>query len=513
MWAIDAHARAREGNPGARAREEFQKRMEEFENRRAATAWRGLSYALPDGYGHLDKLDLSDEQKKALGDIYNEWNAKRKKARSEALKNLPKLSAEDRRDAKKIKEHYEKREEVLKEANVPAPLDAVRGALKPDQLEKLEAAARAEQKWAKWIREELPKFEKRLNQAVGAEPDKGTRTNSYMLRRLASILPGATLIPRLGLDEDTTRKLLDIARSGHRRVSREARRAEYELRKMQRLDPDYGRTVGHALVVGREADSNKEKLAEISKLLSAEQQAKLAKGAAILRERNTAIWERFAVRRAALEKALPSAKSAATAANPAKPAETPVEAVHAIRAWSEWLESELPKFDQKLDKTVGPEPAGLTSAERDIVRRVDRYLKHGELLGRLGLSAKQLFELKQLAGTRYATTSHRMSELRRMQSAGLIDREAANLLQSGLSEKLSEERHDAVRERIKQILTDEQWSRYEAGAKIIDERTKAIWERYIAAVKAVRFALPELEEKDEPGKKHSEKHGHRGRNR
>ena len=154
---------------------------------RAKHAWRGLMYYLPGGYTHLDRIDLTDDQKKVLGEIATEYQKKRAGKMKDLHKMLPKLTGEDWGDAEKRKAYYEKRNELMKKAKLDPPMDAIRGVLTVEQADKLEDASKIETEWAKWVAVELPKYEARLTEAVGPKPNAPDYGSSYMMGRLEKI--------------------------------------------------------------------------------------------------------------------------------------------------------------------------------------------------------------------------------------------------------------------------------------------------------------------------------------
>ena len=75
----------------------------EWEKRRAEAAarqkeyqakygWRSLTYSLPGGFALVGRLELTDEQKRTLGEVASAWTKERREATAELQKQLPKMT-------------------------------------------------------------------------------------------------------------------------------------------------------------------------------------------------------------------------------------------------------------------------------------------------------------------------------------------------------------------------------------------------------------------------------------
>ena len=479
-------------------RAEAAERQKEY---KAKHGWRALTYSLPGGYRFLDRLELTDPQKKVLGEVHAEWTAKRAAAWKDIAGQLPKLTPRDYADPDKRKAYYDKRNELIEKKKVGPPVEQVKTVLTIEQLDKLEAANQIIVAWSKWVVEKVPAYQQRLADAVGPAPEKGTAADRYMLSRLEPALPGAALLGRLDLPDDTLSELRKVAGWGFAPEPAARRRAALELLKGQKVPPRCAMTVYQAVMNGKADRRQVKARGAVEKLLTADQIKRLAKGAEIVKERDEAVATKYAECVAKLDKALPPRAPAYAAVPKVTAPQPPKAGAEIIAAWNKWLTKELPKFDRKLDAELGPNPEGLTRAESYQYQHLTRLLKGARLLARLGLAEQQLADLKKLGRTAYHRSYEERAAFGRLVDKDKIDEAVEQAVEDALENTRTERRKRSVRAAIKEVLTLEQSAKFERGLKILEERDAAIRQQYSRTLSALEAALPPPKDKanNKPG--------------
>jgi len=272
---------------------------------RRAPGWRLLVYRLPGAYGMLDRLDLSDDQKKQLGEIYKDWSGKWRKAAEAAAQNIPRLSEEDRKDRSKLRAYWMKRREAYRKARPEPPVDKVGDILTPDQLGKVLEANQTVAGWLKWLADEMPKYDKKLDELLGPAPEGLTPAKQRTYDGLGNYMSGGTLLGRLGLTAEQEAALLELGKT---------RSTDAYLSFVAPLDPSLRGaklSAAHARAVRNAVRSDgwdtvkKAKQEQVEKVLTQQQRDLLAKAVSVLNERSKAVCERYSDYLEDLEKILP----------------------------------------------------------------------------------------------------------------------------------------------------------------------------------------------------------------
>ncbi len=484
---------------GLAADREDQKK--EWEKRRAEAAarqkeyqvkwgWWSLTYSLPGGFALIGRLDLTDEQKKTLGEVASAWTKERREATAELQRQLPKMTAEDYKDPDRRKAYYDKRKELAAKLKVEPPVDRVCEVLTEKQLDKIGGAHQIIVAWSKWVQETVPAYEKRLTDAVGPAPEKETTADRYMFSRLAPALPGATLLGRLGLPEETTKELRKVAGWGFAPGSAARRRAALELLKSQKV-PARSATAVREAVMGGETERRTEKRRQAVKgLLAADHVQRLAKGAAIVKERDEAVAKKYAECVEKLNKVLPPRKVPTATAPAVEAPVLPKQAGEIIAAWNQWLVEELPKFDAKLDGILGPEAGVVTSRQRYQYQRLEYVMKGASVLARLGLTDKQLAAVAELGRASYAKAYQERNTFTQFIAGAKIDKTLETAVKNALENTKDERSRRRTREAVRKILTLDQWAKFSQGLKIVEERDEAIRRRHDQVLSDLEKVLP-----------------------
>jgi len=467
--------------------EDWKKKREEW---RAEHGWRSLGYSMPGGYRLLDRLELTDPQKKVLGQVAAEWYKKRGEAGKALAGKLPKMSAADWKDPEKRKAYYRKREELTAEMKIGPPVDQVKAVLTIEQLDKIEGANQIIAAWSKWVQETVPAYENRLADAVGPAPEKATHGTRYFYARLEKALPGATLLGRLGLPEETTKELRKVAGWGFAPESAARRRAALELLKGQKVPARSATAVRSAVMGGKRGRRTEKARQAVKGLLTADQAQRLAKGAAIVKERDEAVARKYAECVAKLNKVLPPRKVSTVAVPAVGAPELPKQAGEVVAAWNRWLVEELPKFDFQLDAILGPEPDGVTLGQRYQHQRLEHLLKGASLLARLGLTDKQLAALGKLSRASYREAYQQRNTFTQLVAGGKIDKTLETAVKDALENTKDERSRRRTREAVRSILTLDQWAKFSLGLKIVEKRDEAIRRHHDQTLSDLQKALP-----------------------
>jgi len=268
-----------------------------------AAGWQELASGLPGAYAYLGRLRLTQEQKEMLGEVYKEWSGRWREAAARAAAGVPRLSDKERQSPAKMRAYYVKRREARAKAKPAPPIEKVGNLLTPEQLGKVLEANRAVADWNKWLAENLPKWDAKLDAVLGPRPEGLTDQKQRAFSGLRDYLPGGALLGRLGLTEAQETALMELG------VGRNRAYAELvgPLGPALRAAPLSGSQTAAVQGAVRNTGWDAVKAAHgasIRKQLSAEQLAKLAKAVAVVEERDKAISTRYAEYVAALSKIL-----------------------------------------------------------------------------------------------------------------------------------------------------------------------------------------------------------------
>lgn len=270
-------------------------------------SWKSLASQLPGAYALLDRIGLSDQQKKVLGEVDKEWGTARRKAFGAVRGQLPRMSREDWGNAEKARAYRAKLNELRAKANVPAPVDQVSNVLSPEQLGKIMRANEVVGEWNKWLAEHLAKYSKKLDGILGPEVADyaGGRQVSGALNGYAK--GAAQLASRLKLTQDQTTALQEVGKQ---------RFAQYQatttplpgMLRAAKVQASYLNPIQN--LVSREAwgqvDETSRKAVEGA--LTAAQRNGVAKAMPVLEERDKGIYVGYLLHLDKLAKILPVLK-------------------------------------------------------------------------------------------------------------------------------------------------------------------------------------------------------------
>ncbi len=263
-----------------------------FQGRRQE-GWRSLAYGLPGAYGMLDRLTLSNDQKKQLDEVYKDWSGKWRKAAEEAGQKIPRLSEEDRKDRNKLRAYWIQRREAYRKARPEPPVDKVGDILTPDQLGKVLEANQTVAGWLKWLAEQMPKYDKKLDALLGPAPEGLTPAKQRLYDNLDNYMDGGALLGRLGLTAKQETELQELGKT---------RSTDAYSSIVAPLDPSLRGAKLSAAHAGAVRDAIRDdgwdlfkeaKREEVEKVLTQEQRDLLAKALLVVRERDKAIWKRY----------------------------------------------------------------------------------------------------------------------------------------------------------------------------------------------------------------------------
>ncbi|MFW6107933.1 MAG: hypothetical protein ACOC70_01910 [bacterium] len=276
--------------------------------------WRHLARQLPGGYRFIDRLDLTEEQKKGLDKVYDDWQTERRERRAEALQSLPKLSKEDRKDKAKLRAYYEKRRDLLRGTAVEPPVDLVSDVLTTDQLAKIQQADQVVNEWNRWLAAHVKKYEAKLDALLGPVPADEPAARRYAYQAFAPYLEGGEMLGRVGLDEAQTEKLQDMRKEYYRQYSAMMGPLWQSLRDTE-ISAGTIRTVRTAISHKGRSRIQEQYGETLKEILTEEQLVQLREADAIVKERDAAIWERYQRYLAEISAILPYPE------RPGKPAE------------------------------------------------------------------------------------------------------------------------------------------------------------------------------------------------
>ncbi len=162
------------------------------------------------------------------------------------------------------------------------------------------------------------------------------------------------------------------------------------------------------------------------------------------------------------------------------------EAEQAIKAWHEWLRAELPKYEAKLNEILGPAPKDVPPAELYRYHALASVHEGTALFYRIGLSEKQRAALASLRRLPFNYSWFATS----LEGTGLAQEQV--LMVTGIVNAAARRvaSDAAVREKIDQLLTDEQKAKLTKALAVVQERDGAIAERYATLDEKLGTLLP-----------------------
>ena len=465
-----------------------EKTLEQVIGRKAAFAWRSLIYRLPGAYALLDRVKLTDDQNKVLGEISLEWRKKWDAARDEAVKQVRRPDRKDMTDDAKRAAYYAACRKAGEKARPPLPMDAARSVLTMEQVDRLDSVDQAVKDWQTWLRTTVDESEKKLDKLLGATPGKSDWARLRVLRAVRPYVEGGQFLTRLGVTAEQKAALDDALKA--RALPLPPARARQAFSKVT-----YGRhrDLYSALSSGSTQQRADAIRAKVNDVLTAAQRKTLAAAAAIASARAKAIAVRFEAFRARLDKVLPPPKRPETEPpQPPDPLKDYPEAKETIASFGKWLDGALPRYRRQLVEALGAEPDPTPRAEISRDRRLEKYLEGASLLWRLRLTDEQREKLDSLKITRsFGFTPDERTLFTRLAQAAKIDHVPRADVEAVIRIRRAAKDAERLRAQLEAILTDEQRAKLAKAAAIVAARNKAVRERYTATVAALRKTVPD----------------------
>ena len=280
-------------------------------------SWRSLGHRLPGAYRFIDRLNLTEEQQELLGKVYQDWASKRREAYAAVMKQIPSLSAEERKDPEKVKAYYAKRSDLLRKAQTPPDIDLVTDILTEPQLAKIQEAGKVLAALDAWLADHLAQYDKKLDALLGPVVSEKPQAEQYRYQMFEVYLKGGALLGRLGLTEQQDEALQGLRKRYYAEFSRmlaplsiSLANAKVSYTNLQGVRSHVGRKGGEAI-----RHRYREQIKEV---LTKDQQALLEQAVQIVEERDKAVWERYSAYLLELEAILPYRGSAPGQANQGK---------------------------------------------------------------------------------------------------------------------------------------------------------------------------------------------------
>jgi len=172
-----------------------------------------------------------------------------------------------------------------------------------------------------------------------------------------------------------------------------------------------------------------------------------------------------------------------------------LEANQVIAGWEKWLLAHLAAYDKKLDELLGPVPEAEEGGYRYMAhytyRVLDAYVRGAAALGgRLGLTEQQKAALAELEKGRYAQVTAMTGPLSPSLRSGKLKMDHAAAVRSAVNKEAWAKANEAHRQAVEKLLTKEQGDALAKGMKILEERDRAICERYAGYVEDLSKILP-----------------------
>lgn len=261
---------------------------------RPQDAWRPLLYQLPGAYRFLDRLDLTEEQQKALAKIYSDWTAERRDAYREIAANLPQLSAEERKDPEKLKAYMARYTELYKAAQVAPSIELVEDVLSDVQLAKIREATRVIEEWEHWLAEHMAQYTKALDQLLGPVPifEAQGAGQPFIFRTYESFVKGGELFGRLGLSSAQTEELKSLwgryqAEYGSLLTPLGQQPSESPVPLQQQME-------ARRVIAAKAQETIRDKYRKlVMEILTPQQRELFTKALALIEERDKALWGHY----------------------------------------------------------------------------------------------------------------------------------------------------------------------------------------------------------------------------
>jgi Spy/CpxP family protein refolding chaperone len=167
-----------------------------------------------------------------------------------------------------------------------------------------------------------------------------------------------------------------------------------------------------------------------------------------------------------------------------------VEAGKLVEGWDTWLKAHMTKYDQKLDKLLGPAPNEQNRRSRYVYQALERVVEGASLFGRMKLSEAQAEGLKNLRARYYAEYSGALAPLSQSLRNGQVDYAQAAAVRRAVGQKVRKEVADRIALELRRLLTDPQMALWAKAKEIVQERDLAIWERYSQYVAELSHIVP-----------------------
>jgi len=168
------------------------------------------------------------------------------------------------------------------------------------------------------------------------------------------------------------------------------------------------------------------------------------------------------------------------------------EANKAVAEWETWLLAHVATYDAKLTAAIGPDVPEQTAPPRYAYRSLDTYEPMGaQLAGRLELTDEQHAALRELRRGYVTRYNQVRSTLHPLVQSGKMTREQVSNLQAVITATpTAEKAREEQRAAIGKLLTPQQRQEIQKGLLILEERNKAIRERYPKYAAALDKVLP-----------------------
>jgi Spy/CpxP family protein refolding chaperone len=277
---------------------------------KGAYALIALKNALPGGYALIDRLELTDGQKKLLEEIAAEHGKQRSAMQRQLHAKRPKLSKEDWKDAEKRAEYHVKWKALRAELKVKPPVEKVANVLTPEQLGQILEVNALHEKWVKWVSGHMKESGAELDKLLGAEPEKADAKLSSLMTILRQLIEGGALLGRVGLTDEQVVALTKV-RDEYNNGRSGLYDTMYGAVRSDKLTVKQAASVRGALMRNVYAELKKKFSGKVEAVLTAEQKDKLAKALELTQTRNTALTQKYLVHVGAVNTLLPPKKKAA----------------------------------------------------------------------------------------------------------------------------------------------------------------------------------------------------------
>ena len=168
-----------------------------------------------------------------------------------------------------------------------------------------------------------------------------------------------------------------------------------------------------------------------------------------------------------------------------------LEAEEVVNAWETWLLKHLKAYDAKLTTAIGPEDPEQTAAKNYAYGTLRVYEPGASrLAGRLEIADEQRAALRAIRAKSTRDYYDYTWALNSLRTSGKMTYGEVADLRTIVSSELMSKGQDERRAQIKKLLTQEQRDKIAKGLKILEERNKAIHDRYAKYVAELKKILP-----------------------